>query len=550
MTGTGFLVDEATVSATIASGGARLQNLQQPDGGWFFRATDSDCGHGEGVSCGNIIGVTGLAVLSAYARTNNPATLADAVQAGTRLIAVYNAAPTAQPFSQDLEFLSALTEATSDPHYASIAELWFETITAAHPIAADRVDWAFARREAQGVRSLAVWDLASTIRSAKAAGALDYALAAATRIRELEPGWQDLNPSYTMLGRGSLLWAIHDLPGFDTQIAEYRNYLVAQQGADGTWDGGNLQTTAYVVLGLAAIGGPGTNAAIQSAAAFYIANQFASNGWPFAAGGSSEFSVVDAEVIRAVATLYSTQTGSGVQVAPAQTSTVTFNSVDSAGITTVVALDNTGSARVPFAYSLVSGLSYEVATSAMVDGSITLCLAVPWAATHDDFAHLRILHAEQGAFVDRTILTGPSAPNAETRRICALVPDLNAFAVALHDPNAMDNAPPDISLTLSPPVITRANNRFVTVTATIAVSDNADPSPAIALVSITSNDGRRDRNPDIRDAAIGTDDRTFKLRAERAEHGRDRIYTIVYRATDRSGNAAETVARVIVAGRR
>ena len=93
LTGTGFLVDEATVSATIASGGARLQSLQQLDGGWFFKTTDTECGHGAGVSCGNIIGVTGLAVLSAYARTNNPAMLADAVQAGTRLIAVYNAAP-------------------------------------------------------------------------------------------------------------------------------------------------------------------------------------------------------------------------------------------------------------------------------------------------------------------------------------------------------------------------------------------------------------------------------------------------------------------------
>ena len=109
--------------------------------------------------------------------------------------------------------------------------------------------------------------------------------------------------------------------------------------------------------------------------------------------------------------------------------------------------------------------------------------------------------------------TGPSAPNAETRRICALASGLNVFAVALYDPNAMDTTPPDVSVTLSPPVITRANNRLVTVTATIAVSDNADPSPAIILVSITSNDGRHDRNQDVRGAAIGTDDRTFSLRA-------------------------------------
>ncbi len=472
------------------------------------------------------------------------------MQAGNRLIAVYNAAPTAQPFSQDLEFLIALSEATVDPQYAAIAELWFETITAVHPIAADRVDWAFARREAQGVRSLAVWDLASTIRSAKAVGALDYALAAATRIRELEPGWQNLNPSYTMLGRGSLLWAIHDLPGFDTQIAEYRNYLVAQQGVDGTWDGGNLQTTAYVVLGLAAVGGPGSDAAIQSAAAFYIANQFASNGWPFAAGGSSEFSVVDAEVIRAVATLFSTQAGSGVQVAPAQISTVTFSSVEGAGTTTVVALDNTGGARVPFAYSLVSGLSYEVTTSAVVDGSITLCLAVPWAATHDDFANLRILHAEQGAFVDRTILAGPSAPNADTRRICALVSGLNAFAVARYDPDAVDSTPPDMSVTLSPSV---------------------SPAQQPARDGHRNDRRQRQRRPVAGDYArldheqTRADMRSVRMcrtprsaptiaRSACAPNGAivapTRVYTVTYRATDRSGNATEAVARVIVAGRR
>ena len=90
----------------------------------------------------------------------------------------------------------------------------------------------------------------------------------------------------------------------------------------------------------------------------------------------------------------------------------------------------------------------------------------------------------------------------------------------------------------------------MTVTATIAVSDDADPSPAITLVSIVTTDGKHAKREDVQGAVIGTDDRTFRLRAERGERGAERVYTITYRATDRSGNVTEKSAHVIVPGRR
>ncbi|MFA5910390.1 MAG: S8 family serine peptidase [Vicinamibacterales bacterium] len=454
LSGTAFVVDEPTVSQTIASGGARQQALQNADGGWYFEVTDTHCGLGPGVSCGNIIGVTALSLLSTYERNGDAATLTAAVAAGNRLIAEFNSAPALPPYSQDLEFLVALSEATADPQYAALAATWFQNIPAAFPNAADRVDWSFTRRDGQRIRSLAVWDLASLIRTAKAVGQADYALAAAVRIRDREADWKDVDPAhrwdqcelaagcgpadnprafdYTLIGMGSLLWAMHDLPGFDAQISDYRAHLLAQQDAEGSWDAGNLQITSYVVMGLGAVGGAGT--AIQSAVAYFIANQLPSNGFPFTVTGGvagGEYTTVNAEVVRAVATLFSTPAGSSVQVAPAQLSRVTFSRVKAPGATTVVARRNAAPAQLPKRFTLVSGLSYQVSTSATVSGHITVCLAVPWAATTGARADVRLLHLESGRYVDRTIGKSPSAAESTSPQVCARVKSLDGFAVAL-----------------------------------------------------------------------------------------------------------------------
>jgi subtilisin family serine protease len=563
LSGHGFIVDEATVNQTIASGGMRLQNLQNPnDGGWNFNVASDDCGT-PGVSCPNIVGVTALALLKAYERDpSNSALLNDAIDAGNRLTQVYNTVPRAVPYSQDLEFLMALYETTLDAQWSTMAADWFLTVTAAHANGADRVDFLLATRG-----TIAAWDSASLIRSAKAVGQADYALEVANRIHQRQPDWLGVgNQSHTWLGAGSLLWAWHDLEGFDFQIDAFRDFLLnTQDPATGLWDNGNLQTTAYVINGLAAVGGAGTDAAIRAAVASYIANQLPSGGWTFLANGVDEFSNVDGEVTRAIATLYSTQAGASVQVAPAQLSRVRFDQVSASGATTVVALDRSAAGSVPLGYSLVSGLTYEILTTAVASGNITVCLAVPWAATAGVFDKLRILHAEDGVFVDRTIRAGVMAPDFGSKRVCALVSSLDAFAVGMVD----ETIAPQLSVTLSPAVLSPANNQMVTVTATIVVSDNADPSPVITLMSIMTADGpstqptdgstspsaslRTSKHPkreDVQGAVVGTDDRTFSLRAERGERGAERVYTITYRATDRSGNSTDASATVVVPRRR
>ena len=83
------------------------------------------------------------------------------------------------------------------------------------------------------------------------------------------------------------------------------------------------------------------------------------------------------------------------------------------------------------------------------------------------------------------------------------------------------------------------------------MTDDYDPNPAVELVSVTSSepdDGPGDGHTtgDIRGAHIGTDDRSFQLRAERSGSGPGRAYTVIYRATDASGNAAIASAIVFV----
>lgn len=118
----------------------------------------------------------------------------------------------------------------------------------------------------------------------------------------------------------------------------------------------------------------------------------------------------------------------------------------------------------------------------------------------------------------------------------------------------LDVVAPTLSVSVSPAYLWPPNHKFVEVTATITVTDDCDPDPAITLVSITSNEpatgfiGNGDKGPDIIGAAFGTDDRVFSLRAERGTRpgNTGRVYTIVYRATDASGNTTEGYTTVTV----
>ena len=567
------LMNEAVVTQAVATGSARVQALQRADGGWFFKVGDTDCRAGAGVSCPNIAGMTGLGLLAGFVRTGDASLLTSATAAGDFLVARYNAAllqvPQGLPFAQDVEFLIELGQLTGNALYTSTAQSWFQILVNQFPLAETRVDLLLANRGL--FRTVGAWDTASLIRSAKAVGNMPYAEAAANRIRDLEPQWKDTDPlhrfdqcegfgcgppdnpfayDYTLIAMGSLLWAFHDLPGFDEDIAEYRAHLLAQQDPAGSWDVGDSQITAYVVLGLAAVGGAGVEGAIEQALEFFVSHQLATGGWPsYVTFGQlgAEYTEIDAEVVRAMFTLYNTPIGPEVMVEPAQLATVTFREVLTSGFTSVVATDRPAATLVPPGFTILHDLTYEVVTTASTQGRTVVCFSVPWVTDAATFANVRILHDEGGVLVDRTILNPRRrrAPDFASRRVCARVSSLSAFAVAL-----LDTTPPAMTVTLTPSVLGPPDHRMVTITAAIDVTDDTDPSPRVKLRSITSSEpddglGRGDKPDDIRHARIGTDDRTFELRAERFSRA-GRVYTVVYRVIDSAGNKRDVTATVVV----
>jgi hypothetical protein len=117
-----------------------------------------------------------------------------------------------------------------------------------------------------------------------------------------------------------------------------------------------------------------------------------------------------------------------------------------------------------------------------------------------------------------------------------------------------DTTPPTLQVSLSPNVIRSREQKLVRVNATVKVSDVCDPNPTVKLLSITSNDPAergRHRVSDVQAVGggplhFGTDVRSFLLRAEHSERGKDIVYTITYSATDASGNTTTATAQVRV----
>ncbi|MEO5766574.1 MAG: reprolysin-like metallopeptidase [Casimicrobiaceae bacterium] len=128
----------------------------------------------------------------------------------------------------------------------------------------------------------------------------------------------------------------------------------------------------------------------------------------------------------------------------------------------------------------------------------------------------------------------------------------NNVATATQLVTVKDTTPPSLTLSVSPESMWPPNHHLHRIAASLAASDVCDPNPQIRLLAITSDEpdnGTGDGNTiaDIQEAAFGTDDRDFLLRAERSGNRDGRVYTITYEARDASGNATVRTARVTVA---
>ena len=119
-----------------------------------------------------------------------------------------------------------------------------------------------------------------------------------------------------------------------------------------------------------------------------------------------------------------------------------------------------------------------------------------------------------------------------------------------------DTTSPTLKVSLSPNSLWPPNHKLVQITATVDASDVCSLSPKVQLASITSSDpddgqGDGDQPHDIQalnggPVSIGTDVRSFLLRAERSGMTSGRVYTITYTVENASGNTTSASAVVLV----
>ncbi|MDA2924968.1 Ig-like domain-containing protein, partial [Acidobacteria bacterium AH-259-L09] len=468
-------VTDDSVNNALAAGANRLVDLQNLDGGWFFAASDPDCGLGPD-SCPSTFGLTALGLVDAVNQEQDPVQkqlfLNAATATANALVDRFNAqSPKEIPFAQDVEFLVALSQASGNLAFRDTAQLWFQVLVNQFPNPGDVVDALLAFRDSQGLRSLAAWDVAAYIRAATAVGDNVYATGLVNRIiqREVDmgmlKGWRDTaSPRFdqcppnvgcgppdnlfafdlTLLAEGSLLKALQNLP-FASKRQEYRSDLLLQQEPNGSWDLADLQITAWAGHGLGTVG---EDVSLRDAIAFLVGNQLVSGGWPWFAeprGVGEEFTQVNSEVMQALALLLSktAQVGANVTVQPSDTTEITFDNVSAPGTTTVTGIDPADAGTVPGGFEVdipgAGNLAFQISTDATVTGPITVCFNVPSVNDPVVFSDLRILHREEvapGVFelVDRTILPPDSpAPDFATRTICARVDSLSPFVVVQWD---------------------------------------------------------------------------------------------------------------------
>jgi uncharacterized protein len=127
----------------------------------------------------------------------------------------------------------------------------------------------------------------------------------------------------------------------------------------------------------------------------------------------------------------------------------------------------------------------------------------------------------------------------------------NAYRSSDHDAvivglDSCDEIAPTLDVSVTPDTLWPPNHKYVDVEATLAVDDNFDQDPEVA-VAATSNepdDGSGDGST-TNDIVIVADD-TIRLRAERSGNGSGRVYTLKFEATDACGNSTTESATVTV----
>jgi hypothetical protein len=106
--------------------------------------------------------------------------------------------------------------------------------------------------------------------------------------------------------------------------------------------------------------------------------------------------------------------------------TVTFSNVTTAGLTRITPIDPASIGQLPPGYDVFNDEVFDIHTTAIYEGPITVCFSLPGLDDPQLFDLLRVLHEELGVWEDVTVLPGGFASGT----ICGQVDSLSPFALA------------------------------------------------------------------------------------------------------------------------
>lgn len=109
-----------------------------------------------------------------------------------------------------------------------------------------------------------------------------------------------------------------------------------------------------------------------------------------------------------------------------------------------------------------------------------------------------------------------------------------------------DTTPPELQVTANPNILWPPSHKLVEITPYVLVTDACEDEVKVDLLYVSQNEpdnGAGDGNTSP-DTVI--ENGVIKLRAERAGPGKGRVYTLMFRATDGSGNITDSSAIVTV----
>ena len=300
---------------TLVKATDRLVALQSStDYGWDWDVTGLT-EHSASGSATNIYGVTALGLIDAYELTGSTA-YSDAAKLVADMMKGYgtdyegfHAAGLGQ--SWDMKFLMRYATISGDTSYSDFATRYWTWIT--DPTTTPRHElYEYGKQEdfyqfyiTYGVSpGYAIWDCADFGLAAHAMEDPTWAGQMAVVVHNHLPDITDADDC-RFIGWGPALEFLNAVNPtmYVTDIASLKSTLITEQNTDGSWgDQCPVQDTAYVIMGLAAVG----EDAAQRGASWLVINQETNGGWKDTDG--TEYSEVDSEAVQALASVQAGRT--------------------------------------------------------------------------------------------------------------------------------------------------------------------------------------------------------------------------------------------------